>query len=340
MITKQLFASIPECDNIYVFHIENENKEYVELINYGASVRRMKVINGHNKLQDVVLGYDSLNEYINNDGCFGATIGRYANRIKGACFNIRDSYYELSRNERNNTLHGGKCGFDKRIWNYEIVDEASVKFTYFSPDKEEGFPADMLVCVTYTFKDSSLLIKYEAKTNAATYINLTNHIYFNLCSIPSVTSHLLKLYSQEYTPTDSEMIPTGKILPLKDTPFDFSDFHTIGEYIDCKELKKTCGYDCNYVLNKNNSDLAAELVSNESKLRLRCFTTQPALMLYTGNHISVRKGLNNVIYEKYAGVCLETQHFPDSMHHPQFPSVLLLPNEVFKQSTEYSFERL
>lgn len=337
MITQKLFGTLHGGEAVYVLRIEEADGSCAELLNYGATLRNMTMPDRRGQQQCVVLGYDNLEEYINNDGYFGATVGRYANRIKNASFELNGNTYALFANEGKNTLHGGKSGFDKKIWNYEIIGDNSVKFSYLSADGEEGFPADLNVSVTFTLQQHKLSIEYKADADAPTYINMTNHIYFNLSGEKTIKDHYLKLYSYEYTPTDDNMIPTGEILSVINTPLDFTYHSAIGQNINNDSLKIHKGYDHNYILSKEPDGLAATLISRKSGIIMHCRTTQPALMLYTGNHITRRTGLNGEVYKKFKGVCLEAQHCPDSPHNTHFPQTLLMPGEQYKQQTSYEF---
>ncbi len=321
--------------------IENENGIRVEIISYGGIITKIIVPDKNNKFSNIVLGFDSLNGYLKNTPYFGAIIGRYANRIKDAEFELFGEKYFLYKNDGENSLHGGLRGFDKRLWNMEIVkgkNAFGVKLSYLSKDGEEGYPGNLKVNVFYTLNNKNeLKIEYKAKTDKPTIINLTNHSYFNLKDggKTNILSHILKIDADYFTEVDENLIPTGKLLNVSKTPYDFRKPKAVGK--DIKKVKG--GYDINYVLKKRKGlSLVAELYSPQSGRVLLVYTTQPGLQFYSGNFLDGKiKGHDGIFYKKHAGLCLETQHFPDSPHHKNFPSTLLMPGETFRQITVYKF---
>lgn len=324
---------------VFLYTLTNKNDIEVAVCNYGATVTSWVTPDRHNDKSNIVLGFESLAEYLAGSPFFGATIGRYSNRIAKGRFHIGDDAYTLAINNGSNHLHGGNKGFDKVVW--EAIpasgDSASLSLTYYSKDGEEGYPGNLKVTVTYTLTDEDeLLIEYTAETDKTTVVNLTNHSYFNLSGDVSlnILDHTLQLNAHRYTPVDNGQIPTGELKPVAGTPFDFLQPRRIGELIHEVEG----GYDHNYVLNRvsENPELVAVLSDELSGRKLEVYTTEPGLQLYTGNfldgNIQTSKGKP---INKHAALCLETQHFPDSPNQPDFPSVILKPGEKYRSITGY-----
>jgi len=312
---------------------------------YGAIVTEIDVPDRNGKLADVVLGFDDLQGYLGSHPYFGAATGRVANRIAKGEFSLDGKEYKLAVNNPPNTLHGGLKAFDKVVWKVEDVTGAggpSVRMFYLSRDGEEGFPGNLSVSVTYTVLPvSELKIDYTATTDKATPVNLTNHSYFNLAGPASgpILGHEVMLTADRYTPVDETMIPTGEIKPVQGTPLDFTKPATIGSRIDQLQGEPK-GYDHNYVLGGDNQRpvLAARVREPRSGRVLEMLTTEPGVQLYTANFLDgTLKGKGGVVYKKHQAFCLEAQHFPDSVHHPSFPSIILRPGERYTQTTIYRF---
>jgi len=327
------------------FTITGENGVVVKLISRGATLTEWQVPDKNGQIADVVFGFDDVAGYESKgNGYFGATAGRVANRIAGGEFTIDGKKYTLAKNDGPNTLHGGlKRSFDKVAWEgqpFENAQGQGVVFKYVSPDGEEGFPGKLTSRVTYTLTPKNeLRIDYEATTDKATPINLTNHAYFNLSGAGAATilDHELMLAADNYTPVDETLIPTGEIAPVAGTPFDFREFHAIGERVDQLNDKPGKGYDHNYVLNNQDGDLAlaAKVKEPKSGRVLSVFTTEPGIQFYGGNFLDGVKGKRGKPYAYRSGFCLETQHYPNSINQPKFPSALLKPGDKYTHTCVY-----
>ncbi|HUL16553.1 MAG TPA: aldose epimerase family protein [Terriglobales bacterium] len=342
-VQKSVFGKLPDGTAIEQYTLQNAEGSEAKVITYGATLTELWIPDKNGKKADVVLGFDNLQGYLGNEPYFGGTIGRYANRIAKGEFTLDGQEYTLAINNGPNSLHGGKIGFNRRVWKAEplkITNGAAVKFTYVSKDEEEGYPGNLTVSVTYALmNDNALKISYEAKTDKATPINLTNHSYFNLSGAGSgnILKDVLWLNADQYTPTDDTLIPTGKLESVQGTPYDFRKPMEIGARIS--EIPKVGGYDINYVLNGKAGELRriAEVKDPSSSRELEVWTTQPGVQLYIA--IGLDGSLHGVggAYEKYGAFCLETQHFPDSVHHANFPSVILRPGKESRSETVYKF---
>lgn len=330
------FGSLSENEKAHLITWENADGTKAEFTDYGASLVSLFVKNKNGDIVNTVLGYDTFSEYVSSSGCLGATIGRYANRIENASFELDETTYKLYANEGTNTLHGGKKGFDKYIWDYEIKED-KVCFSRLSPDGEENFPGNLFVRVEYEFKDNKLIIRYFAKTDKPTVINLTNHTYFNLNGYGNILNHKVKIYSNSFTPCDENTLPTGEIKDVEGTALDFREFKEIGSDINDSDVMRYKGYDHNFVLSNSCDDLAAEVINDDSSLKLMCYTDQPALQFYTANFLDERHGYGNSIYTVHSGFCLETQHYPASPSNAHFPNTVLRENECFTSYTVYEF---
>ncbi len=317
-------------------------KVTAKVITYGGIVTDLTVPDRDGKPGDVVLGFDTLDGYLKGHPFFGATVGRYANRIAGGKFTLDGKVYTLAVNNGPNSLHGGSKGFDKYVWKVEKSSETSLTLSHSSPDGDEGYPGKLDVTVTFTVtKDDALRIDYTAKTNKATPLNLTNHSYFNLDGPASgaIDDHVLELEADSYTPVDATLIPTGKIAPVRGTPLDFTKPTAIGSrYAELKA--EPPGYDHNFVLRGHGelTALAARVVGPKSRRVMEVYTTEPGVQLYTSNFMDgTIKGKGGVTYKQHGAFCLETQHYPDSPNQTEFPTTILKPGQTFKSTTIYKF---
>ena len=334
---------------VSLFNLENENGITCQITNYGARVVSLFVPNKDNNFTDVVLGLESIDQYTKNGEYLGAIVGRYANRIAKGKFSLNDVKYSLFKNNGPNTLHGGKKGYADVVWDARPFKnekgEDALELSYLSKNGEEGFPGNLQIKVTYTLsKKNELRIEYAAQTDATTVLNLTNHAYFNLKGAGNgkITSHQLTLYADQFTPTDSTLIPTGIIEKVENTPMDFNTPHNIGERINENsiDLKYGLGYDHNWILNKktNSLTLAALVFEASTGIEMKVFTTQPAIQFYSGNFLDGKIiGKGNKPYLHRAAFCLETQHYPDAPNQPNFPSTVLNHGDEYKQTTIYQF---
>jgi aldose 1-epimerase len=331
---------------IQLFKLKNGNGLEMEVTNFGARVISLYVPDRNGDFEDIALGHDNIQDYIDHPNTFfGAPVGRYANRISGAKFSLNGVTYPLEANNGTNSIHGGRDGFHNVVWTVEEVSRQKIIFSYLSKDGEGGFPGTLSVRMSYALTDKDEFeIQYEAETDKSTVVNLTHHSYFNLhgAGKGNVTDHILWIHADHYTPVDSLLIPTGEIIPVKATPLDFTIPKRIGERIDDEheQLKLAQGYDHNWVLNKKETkqgvSLAVEIwVPNGRKMSV--YTTEPGIQIYTGNFLNDVKGKGDEVYSRRGGICLETQHFPDSPNKPDFPSVILNPNEKYNQTTIYKF---
>ena len=309
----------------------------VELLSYGAAVRSIWVPDRDGKPTDVCLGYDTLEEYRQQDACFGGTIGRCANRIANAEFAIDDKVYHVTANEGANQLHGGVEGFHKKLWAY-TCGENSVTFTLDSPDGDEGFPGNMGVEVTYTMEGGRLTIDYHAVTDRDTVVNLTNHAYFNLAGHDGgeIADHVLQIRAGHYTPSGAGNIPTGEIAPVDGTPLDLRVAAALGERLGDPFLQDSRGFDHNYVL-ESGEGAAAVLYCPRTGIAMEMRTTMEGMQLYSAGFLTERPGKDGVVYGKGHGLCLEPQHFPDAVNHKNFPTPILRAGAEFRETTVYRF---
>ena len=330
-----------------LFILKNKNGAEAAITNYGAHLISLLVPDKDGKITDVVLGFDDIEGFQKAAGAYyGATIGRYGNRLAKGKFTLDGKEYTLFTNNGPNTLHGGKKGFDSMVWDAKQTDSATVELSYLSKDMEEGFPGNLKVKVIYTLTDDNALkISYEATTDKTTVVNLTNHAYFNLNGqgTGSVLEHSVKIDADAYTPVDSTLIPIGKIEPVKGTPFDFTAAATIGSRIeqDNIQLKDGKGYDHNYVLNKHDiSTPIATVVGDKSGIKMEVFTEEPGMQFYTGNFMNGTNTLKGGAKDEHrTAFAMETQHYPDSPNQPAFPSTVLKPGAVYKTVTIYKFSK-
>jgi aldose 1-epimerase len=321
---------------IDLFTLTNKNGVVVKVTSYGLRITEIHTPDARGKLGNIVLGYDNLKQYLADTSYFGATIGRYANRIAKGKFTLDGVTYQLPINNGPNCLHGGPGGFHGVPWKVEQTGDG-IRGTYFTPDGDQGFPGNLHASVTMMLDDqNNLHIEYEATTDKPTVLNLTNHSYFNLAGPGSGTilDHELRIHADRYTPVDDTLIPTGELAKVAGTPFDFTSPHKIGERIE-----QAGGYDHNFVLNPSDQLNDAASVRDPASGRvMECLTTQPGLQFYSGNFLNGSVKGNGGAYPKLGAFCLETQHFPDSPNRPNFPSTVLRPGETYKQTTIYRFK--
>ncbi len=349
-ITKSDFGKTAAGEAVEQYTITNEEGLEMSVISYGGIITSLKVPNKEGVYEDVVLGFDNIQDYENGSPYFGAIIGRYGNRIADAKFSLDGEEYQLDANDGPNSLHGGEKGFDKVVWNIEPSSSegsASLKLTYTSKDGEGGYPGNLETTVTYILtSDNELQIEYEATTDKKTVVNLTQHSYFNLSGDFSkkILDHIVEINADQYLPVDRTLIPTGELRPVEGTPFDFTEPTPISEGMKLEEsneqLKRGPGFDHCWVLNDQGTGMrfAASAYEPESGRYMEVITNEPAMQFYIGNFLDgtlPAKGGGN--YEKRTGFCMETQHYPDSPNQENFPSVVLEPGETYTSATTYKF---
>ncbi len=341
------FDTVVDGKKVALYVLKNASGMEVAITNYGGRIVSIMVPGKDGKWADVELGFDNIHDYLTVPNNFGALIGRYANRIAKGSFTLEGREYTLEKNNGPNHLHGGSHGFDTRVWDVTEATDKELKLHYLSKDMEAGYPGNLDVTVTYTLKDdNSIVIDYSATTDKTTVVNLTNHAYFNLkgAGEGTVMDHVLTIFADAFTPVDSTMIPTGEIRPVEGTPLDFRTPTPLGERIDSdyKQLVMGNGYDHNWVLKKEASDsvvLAARLLEPASGRILEVYTNEPGIQCYTGNFLDgTIHGKGGKTYLRRGAVCLETQHYPDSPNHPEFPSVVLKPGEKYHSVCIYKFK--
>jgi aldose 1-epimerase len=347
-VRKESFGKTRDGRPVALFTLTNSQGLEVRAINYGGIIVSLRVPDKSGKLGDIVLGYDTVEPYLNNPTYFGAIVGRYANRIAKATFTLDGVKYTLAKNDGPNSLHGGVDGFNKRLWEakeFKNGKGVGVAFSYLSKDGEEGYPGNLKVKVTYTLTDENqLMVNYEATTDKATPLNLSQHSYFNLAGEGNgdILGHHLMLNADRFTPVDKTLIPTGELRPVQGTPMDFTQSTAIGARInqDYEQLVLGHGYDHNWVINRKDNSLvlAARVHEPTSGRVLEVFTTQPGVQFYSGNFLDgTITGKHGHVYKQRFGFCLETQHFPDSPNHPDFPSTILRPGQTFHSETVFKF---
>lgn len=349
-IEKQSFGKTPEGTEAFLYTLKNASGMTVTITNFGGRITSIEVPDRNKKLDDVALGFDNVEGYATGPAAgayFGAIIGRYANRLAHGTFTLDGHTYHIPTNEGANMLHGGKVGFDKKVWDAKETSahgQPALELHYLSPDGQEGFPGNLNVTVRYSLDDKNgLHLDYTATTDKATVLNLTNHSYFNLegAGSQTVLNERLTIDADRYTPIDSTLIPTGAIDPVAGTPLDFRKPTVIGSRIDDnnEQLKLAKGYDFNFVLNHpgNLSKVAVKVEDPKSGRVMEVFTTQPGVQFYTGNFLNgTVRGIGGT-YAHRSALCLETQHFPDSPNHSNFPSTVLRPGKTFRSMTIYRF---
>jgi aldose 1-epimerase len=345
-IAQQIFGQMPDGRNVELYTLANAQGVVVRIMNYGGTLVSLQAPDRNGVQADVVLGFDEFAPYLSQHPYFGSLIGRYANRIAGASFTIDGKIYRLSANDGRNHLHGGRIGFDKILWNAEPAESSEgpqLVLSHFSRAGEEGYPGNLTVKVTYTLTaHNELRLDYSASTDQPTVINLTHHSYFNLAGAGTIHNHLLHLAAERYLPVDPELIPLGEQRSVRGTPFDFTGARSIGSGLSSDEahVKLAGGYDHCWVLTQQDGAcaLAADLYEPVSGRALAVFTTQPGIQVYSGNFLNGSiQGKQGQRYQRYSGLCLETQHFPDSPNQLAFPSTLVEPDEQYQHRTIFRF---
>lgn len=346
---KVAFGAVPDGRSVSCYRLTNAQGTVATLCDLGATLVAFELpdADAPGGLSDVVLGFDTAEEYWTNAPFLGATVGRYANRLARGRFSLDGIDYALARNDGDNHLHGGPTGFHRRLWAAEPADGAArVSFELVSPDGDEGYPGALSVRVSYELTpDDRLVIEYSAHTDRATVVNLTHHSYFNLTGEPErgIRDHVLWLAAEAFTPTDAGQIPTGEIRSVAGSPLDFREPTAIGARIDAADadLRIGSGYDHNFVVSGWDGSLrrVAEVYEPTSGRTLTVSTTEPGLQFYSGNHLGGVRGKGGRVHAAREGFCLEPQHFPDSPNQPSFPSTVLRPGETYRQTTEYAFGR-
>ncbi len=344
-IGASLFDMTINDKKIALITLSNDQGSVAQFTNFGGRWVSFYVPDKNGVMTDVIVGPGSIKGFLEcKEKYFGATIGRYGNRIAKGKFTIDGIEYSIPTNNNGNMLHGGEIGFNDVIWDFESVGDSAVTFTYASPDGEQGFPGNLSAKVTYSLKnDNSIAIEYEATTDKKTAVNLTNHAFFNLNGNGTINNHILQVQADQYTPVDATLIPTGKIESVTNTPFDFRQPKTIGERVELNhdQLKNGAGYDHNFVLNrKTTTDMEsiALVTGDKSGITMEIITLEPGLQFYGGNFMKSNNVLKNGVKDDFrTAFCLETQHFPDSPNQPNFPSTLIAPGEVYKTKSIYKF---
>ena len=349
-LMQEPFSRTSDNEVVDLITLRNTNGIEMTVLTYGGVIKTLRTPDRAGAMDDIVLGFDDLASYVAKSPYFGCLIGRYGNRIAKGKFSLDGATYTLATNNGPNHLHGGNKGWDKAVWKFDTFNNATgvgVILTHTSADGDEGYPGTVKAKVTYTLTDQNqLIIDYEATTDKATVINLTQHSYFNLGGgkVNDILGHELKLNAAQYTPVDATLIPTGEIASVEGTPFDFRTPTAIGARINDKndQLEKGPGYDHNFVLTRQGPGLAdaAEVYEPTTGRTMKIATTEPAIQFYSGNFLSDKEtltGKGGRAYPKRSGFCLETQHYPDSPNHPNFPSTVLRPGETYKTQTVFTF---
>jgi aldose 1-epimerase len=345
-ISKAPFGATPDGEAVEIYTLHNSKGAEARIMTYGGIVVSLKMPDKKGEFNDVVLGYDNLDSYVKNSPYFGALIGRYGNRIAGGKFTLDGQTYNLPINDGPNTLHGGKKGFDKRVWTakaHKTADGPQLVLHYLSKDGEEGFPGNLDVTAVYTLtEDNALKLEYTATTDKDTVLNLTHHGYWNLAGSGDILSHVVMIPASKYTPVDSTLIPTGELAPVENTPFDFRTATPIGARIgdDNEQLKFGKGYDHNWVIDKKFGDLTlmARVTEPNTGRVMEVWSTEPGLQFYSGNFLDgTITGKYGWVYQHRNAFCMEPQHYPDSPNKPGFPTTELKPGETFHNVIMYKF---
>jgi len=344
-ITKKIFGILASGKKVHLYTLKAGDLS-LSVTTLGAGWTSLIIPSRDKGKDDVLLGYSSFDGYVNNE-YYGVTVGRFANRIGGAAFSLDGKNYSLCKNDGANTLHGGRMGFSRKIWKAEAYEEKGgvfVRFELSSPDGEEGYPGNLKAAVSYGLtKSNELVCCYEAKVDAPCPINLTNHAFFNLAGEGrglDVFSHELQLYCSSYLEVDNALIPTGKLISCESTPYDFKNPKPIGKDFKSISSGSAGGYDHCFVINGEPGKLRpfAEVFEPSSGRSMKGLTTQPSVQFYTGNFITKSRGKIGSVYDKHSGFCLETQHFPDSPHWPEFPSCIFGPDRDYQEKAVFAFE--
>lgn len=347
IISRELFGQLPDGVPVDLFSLRNDRGVEAKISAYGGTIVSLHTPDRHGQRNDIVLGFDTLDEYLSDHPFFGVLVGRFANRIARAQFEIAGVRYQLAPNDYPNALHGGIKGFDKVLWKaeaFERKDSIGIDLFYQSIDGEEGYPGTLSAHVTYTLNNrNQLAIDYVATTDQTTVVNLTNHSYFNLKGSGSILDHTLELNADFFTPTDAGLIPTGELCSVEGTPMDFRRPVRIGDRIDLdyEPLQIAGGYDHNWVLNSSNGEPihCASVYEPESGRRMTVYTTQPGVQFYTGNMMpEALPGKAGLVYRRRSGFCLETQIYPNAPNQPSFPSPILRPGETYRHTTRFEFD--
>jgi aldose 1-epimerase len=342
----QKFETNVDGQQTHLYTLTNKNNMEVCITNFGGRIVSVVLPDKDGVLRDVVLSFDNIDDFQNNASDFGASIGRYANRIAGAKFELDGTTYELLANDGDNCLHGGPKGWQYKVFEGKQISDTQVQLTLDSPDGDMNFPGKVKVQVTFTLTDDNAIdIKYSATTDKATVINMTNHSYFNLSGDPTKdnSDHVLYVNAVNYTPVNAKLIPLGNIESVKGTPMDFTTPKPIGQdinQIDFEQIKLGNGFDHNWILNTNGdiTQLAAKATCPATGISVEVYTNEPGIQVYTGNFLNGSvKGKHGIVYNRRTAVCLETQHFPDSPNQPQFPSVTLEPGQTYNSECIYKF---
>jgi len=346
-VSKQIFGSMPDGREVDLYTLKSDKLE-AQISAYGAAIIVLRTPDRKGNWEDVVLGPQDLASHVANHCSkgpifFGVTVGRYANRIAHGRFSLDGNTYSLALNDGNNSLHGGPGGFHNVVWQSEPIADG-VAFDYLSEDGEEGYPGNLSVTVRYTVTGAELKIEYLATTDKPTVLNLTNHAYFNLggAGRGNILGHQLKLFASRFTPCDAHQIPTGEIRSVAGTPLDFREATTVGDRINSDDelIRLAHGYDHNFVIDETGAKLkqAAKMYEPSTGRVMEVLTTEPGVQFYTGNYLDGSfRGKNGVVYGKQTGFCLETQYYPDSPNHREFPSTVLRPGQTFQSETVYRF---
>lgn len=345
LVDDKNFKEVVNGKSVDLFTLKNKNGIVVQLTNYGARIVSIYTPDKAGQFADITYGYNSIEEYKNDNMYLGCTVGRYANRISMGKFSIDGSVYSLSQNDGNNSLHGGPNGFQTCVWD-AVQDHNKVKFIYVSPHMQEGYPGEMMISLVYELTDDNeLILNYTASTDRPTVINLTNHAFFNLKGEGdgTILDHSLQIFADNITPVNSTLIPTGEMVSIKGTALDFTESKIIGDDIEeaNEQLKYGLGYDHNWVLNKSNSSLtlAARLSEETTGRIVEFYTTEPAIQFYSGNFMDgTVTGKSGKKYQFRSGLALEPQHFPNSPNQPNFPSTRLNPGETYTQTSTFKFD--